>query len=429
MDDLATRPDQAQIHPLTLRFCDRDLEAGFRAARAGANLRQLRVSLLIAAALNIGFAPLDYLVLTQNVFTALIIRVPIATAVFLIVLGLSYSLLFRGRETYLPPIAVFCFTLAYAALNAIAASPDVYLSGFILVTLYLLVFVPTGFMVSSGLAWFCTVVFAVTIPLSRTIALGSLLTVYTQFVAANLVGMFVLYWMERFQRSDFLNLRRIEDERSRHHKLLARILPHSVIERLEGGEQRIADEFPESTVLFADIAGFTEISARHKPAEIVELLNGVFGRFDELVERHGVEKIKTIGDAYMVAGGVPDRRPGHIEAIADLALEMIAETSHILGPDGEPLQIRIGIHTGPLIAGVIGESRFGYDLWGNTVNTASRMESHGVPGRIQVSDAVYRRLKDKFALEPQGQIEIKGKGGMTTWHLIDRLRVPNPTSV
>jgi adenylate cyclase len=108
---------------------------------------------------------------------------------------------------------------------------------------------------------------------------------------------------------------------------------------------------------------------------------------------------------------------------------MIAETSLMLSPDGEPLQIRIGIHTGPLIAGVIGESRFGYDIWGNTVNTASRMESHGVPGRIQVSDAVYRRLKDKFALEPQGQIEIKGKGGMTTWHLIDRLRVPNPISV
>ena len=429
MDDLATRPDQAQIHPLSLRFRDPDLEAGFRAARAGANLRQLRVSLLIAAALNIGFAPLDYLVLRQNVFTALIIRVPIATAVFLVALGLSYSPLFRGRETYLPSIVVLCFTLAYAVLNAIAASPDVYLSGFIIVTLYLLVFVPTGFMVSSGLAWFCTVVFAVTIPLSRTIALGSLLTVYTQFIAANLVGMFVLYWMERFRRLDFLNLMRIEDERSRHHKLLARILPRSVIERLERGEQRIADEFPESTVLFADIVGFTEISARHKAAEIVELLNGVFGRFDELVERHGVEKIKTIGDAYMVAGGVPDRGPGHVEAIADLALEMIAETSHILGPDGEPLQIRIGIHTGPLIAGVIGESRFGYDLWGNTVNTASRMESHGVPGRIQVSDAVYRRLKDKFVLEPQGQIEIKGKGGMTTWHLIDRLRVPIPTSV
>jgi hypothetical protein len=343
MDDLATRPDQAQIHPLTLRFRDRDLEAGFRAARAGANLRQLRVSLLIAAALNIGFAPLDYLVLTQNVFTALIIRIPIATAVFLVALGLSYSPLFRGRETYLPSIVVLCFTLAYAVLNAIVASPDVYLSGFIIVTLYLLVFVPTGFMVSSGLAWFCTVVFAVTIPLSRTIALGSLLTVYTQFIAANLVGMFVLYWMERFRRLDFLNLMRIEDERSRHHKLLARILPRSVIERLERGEQRIADEFPESTVLFADIVGFTEISARHKAAEIVELLNGVFGRFDELVERHCVEKIKTIDDAYMVAGGVPDRGPGHVEAIADLALEMIAETSHMLGPDGEPLQIRIGI--------------------------------------------------------------------------------------
>jgi adenylate cyclase len=158
--------------------------------------------------------------------------------------------------------------------------------------------------------------------------------------------MFVLYWMESFRRLDFLNLRRIEDERTRHHQLLARILPRSVIERLERGEQRIADEFPESTVLFADIVGFTEISARHKPAEIVELLNGVFGRFDELVEQHGVEKIKTIGDAYMAAGGVPDRRPGH---------------------------------SGPLIAGVIGESRFGYDR-GNTVNTASRMESHGVPG-------------------------------------------------
>jgi class 3 adenylate cyclase len=428
MDDLVTRSDQAQLHPLALRFRDRDLEAGFRAARAGGNLRQLRISMLVAAALNAGFAPLDYLVLTENLFTALIIRVPVATAVFLGLLGLTYSPLFRGREACLPPIAVFCFTLEYAALNAIAASPDVYLSGYIIATLYLLIFVPMGFVASSGLAWFCTVIFAVIIPLSRTIALGSLLTVYAQFIAANLVGMFVLYWMERFRRLDFLNLRRIADERSRHHALLARILPRGVIERLERGEQRIADEFPESTVLFADIVGFTELSSRHKPAEIVEFLNVVFGRFDELVERHAVEKIKTIGDAYMVAGGVPDRRPGHVEAIANLALDMIAETTRMLGPDGKPLQIRIGIHSGPLIAGVIGESRFGYDLWGNTVNTASRMESHGAPSCIQVSDSVYRRLKDKFALEPQGEIEIKGKGAMITWHLIGRLRVPAPTS-
>jgi adenylate cyclase len=170
-------------------------------------------------------------------------------------------------------------------------------------------------------------------------------------------------------------------------------------------------------VLFADIEGFTPRSAQLEPEAIVELLDDMFSEFDRLVDERSLEKIKTIGDAYMVAGGIPVPGPDHCDAVADLALEMLAESHR--RPDG--LRLRIGFDTGPVVAGVIGRRRFIYDLWGDTVNTASRMESHGVPGAIQVTSRVHNLLRDRYALEPRGRIEVKGKGPMSTWLLLSRL--------
>ena len=169
-------------------------------------------------------------------------------------------------------------------------------------------------------------------------------------------------------------------------------------------------------MLFADIVDFTPISAEIPPHEVVELLDAVFSDFDELAERYGLEKIKTIGDAYMVASGIPTPRPDHVRAVADMALAMLdVASSH---RDG--LGLRIGIDTGPVVAGVIGRRKFIYDLWGDTVNTASRMESHGVPGEIQVTERVVAALADGYVLEPRGSVEIKGKGPMPTWFLRGR---------
>lgn len=220
-------------------------------------------------------------------------------------------------------------------------------------------------------------------------------------------------------------VREREREHARSERLLLNVLPGPIAARLKRRQEVIADRFPEATVLFADIEGFTPMSAGLPPERVVELLDDVFSAFDRLADERGLEKIKTIGDAYMVAGGIPVPREDHCEAVADMALAMLAECDGRRG-GGNGLRLRIGIDTGPVVAGVIGRSRFIYDLWGATVNTASRMESHGVPGAIQVTERVYRRLRDRYVLEPRGTIEVKGIGPMDAWLLVGQgaLRPP-----
>ena len=209
-------------------------------------------------------------------------------------------------------------------------------------------------------------------------------------------------------------------EKNKSEGLLLNILPQSIAAKLKKDPSCIAEHFEDVTILFADIVGFTPLSARLKPFELVQLLNQIFSKFDRLAQKYGVEKIKTIGDAYMVAGGLPIPSPNHAEAIADLALDMQGAISQFQKEVGEPFQIRIGINTGSVVAGVIGIKKFIYDLWGDAVNIASRMESSGLPGRIQVSRETYEVLKDKYLFECRGEVKVKGKGKMMTYWLVDR---------
>ena len=202
--------------------------------------------------------------------------------------------------------------------------------------------------------------------------------------------------------------------------LLVNVLPRSIAERLKAEPQTIADSFSSASILFADVVEFTPRAEGLSAAEVVGLLDRLFGHFDGLVERHDLEKIKTIGDAYMAAAGIPVPREDHARALALLALEMVDAVS-AQGPMGDlGLELRIGINSGPVVAGVIGRKRFLYDLWGDAVNVADRMQTHGTPGRIQVTRATYELLKDEFVLEPRGTIEIRGKGEMETWYLVGR---------
>jgi class 3 adenylate cyclase len=202
-------------------------------------------------------------------------------------------------------------------------------------------------------------------------------------------------------------------------RLLLSILPATVATRLKLGDTRIADQFPEASVLFADIVNFTTLANSMSPQSLVSLLDDLFTQFDELARVHGVEKIKTIGDCYMAVSGAPEPRLDHATALADLALAMVVQMKQFSANRVSDLQIRIGLHTGPIIAGVIGQNKFIYDLWGDTVNTASRMESTGLPDQIQITEAMQRELAAEFELHPRGAVEIKGKGQLKTW-LLDR---------
>ncbi len=217
-----------------------------------------------------------------------------------------------------------------------------------------------------------------------------------------------------------LFLKQLQVEKERSEQLLLSILPQSIAELLKHDQSTIADSFEAVSVLFADIVGFTQISSHKSPTQIIEILNVIFSEFDNLTDRHGLEKIKTIGDAYMVVAGLPTPRSDHAEAIAEMALDMQKEIAQFNRESGEAFSIRIGINSGPVVAGVIGLKKFSYDLWGDTVNIASRMESHGLAGCIQVTSTTYNLIHDKYQLQERGSIPIKGKGNITTYMLTGR---------
>ena len=212
--------------------------------------------------------------------------------------------------------------------------------------------------------------------------------------------------------------RLLELEQARSERLLLNVLPAPIADQLRSGATTIAENHPEVSVLFADIVGFTPLAERLSPAALVDLLNEVFVEIDDLVVEAGLEKIKTIGDAYMVVGGLPVFRPDHLEALLRLALRMGDATARVPTPDGSPLALRIGVETGPVVAGVIGRRKFSYDGWGDTVNTASRMESHGLPGRIHVTARVAEAAGHLFRFESRDRLHVKGKGEMTTYFLV-----------
>ncbi|MGH8059362.1 MAG: adenylate/guanylate cyclase domain-containing protein, partial [Candidatus Entotheonellia bacterium] len=202
----------------------------------------------------------------------------------------------------------------------------------------------------------------------------------------------------------------LKAEQEKSERLLLNVLPKPIADRLKQAESAIADSFAEVTVLFADIVDFSEYSAGTPPVKLLGLLNEIFSTFDQLAERYGLEKIKTIGDAYMVVGGLPIARSDHAEAVAEMALDMLKTIGRFIAANGKPFSLRIGINTGPVVAGVIGTKKFSYDLWGDTVNTASRMESHGLANSIQVTAETYERLRRHYLFEERGLVQVKGKG-------------------
>lgn len=243
------------------------------------------------------------------------------------------------------------------------------------------------------------------------------------FLSSMILGMATSYSLEFYIRRVFAQRIRLAEEQEKSDRLLLNILPREIAATLKEQEIAIADHYDDASILFADVANFTPMSASMKPNEIVGLLNEVFSYFDTLVERYDIEKIKTIGDCYMVAAGVPRHRPDHAQALVRMGLDILKYVGERRFNGGTTVSFRIGINSGPVVAGVIGRKKFIYDLWGDTVNVASRMEFHGVSGSIQIAPNTYELIKNDFVCEPRGTITVKGKGEMPVWHVIsEKLR-------
>jgi class 3 adenylate cyclase len=341
---------------------------------------------------------------------------------------LSYTRFYRPIMPVANASMVLVAGFSILAMIVVAERPgrDFYYAGLILVIMFAYTIIRLRFVAATVLCWFLVAAYEYAAIVLLETPIPILVNNNFFFIAANVIGMFAAYMLEFYERRDFLQARQLEEqreeiarERERAEELLYAILPRSVAARLQR-HQQVADSFADVTVLFADIADFSSLTPQLPPGKLVSLLNAVFTGFDVLAEKHGLEKVKTIGDAYMAVAGLPAEREDHAEAMAEFALDMLAEIKRHRIDGLEPLNIRIGINTGPVVAGVIGRKKFIYDLWGDTVNLASRMQELGLPGQIHVTTATYQRLRRRYVFEELRHVPIKGAGELSVYTLIGR---------
>ena len=409
----------ATMSPLTLRFRDDGLESEFRAEYARSAIRSVRATTILIIALYVGYVVLDLRAGTAGIVWPLRVGVVVILGVNL---ALTWHRVFEKVHSEVLAVGGLAGALGILGMMVTVGSrmevsfyPGIGMAIIGTFTLFRIRFPIALVDAVLMVALYSAVLATGDHPYENAFMGGSYL------FTCLLIGAFAGWNMERYARRGFVARKGLEEERERSERLLLNVLPAPIAERLKTDPAPIADRFPEASVLFADIVGFTEMSTGMAPEDLVTLLNDLFTAFDHVAEKHGLEKIKTIGDAYMAVCGVPVPRPDHLERIAEAALEMRAHVA-ARGADREPtLALRIGIDTGPVVAGVIGERKFIYDLWGDPVTMASRMESQGVAGGIQVTARAGERLRALYALTPRGAIEIKGRGRMETYLLGERI--------
>lgn len=414
------------MHRFTLRFASKEVESVFAQEQAQKALRPARIWLACLSVLVIG-----YYVLTIHIFRNIVVgigsgnmlRVMLGTlAICAVAYMLSYRPVFLKQQQLcmclLASLIVFGITrgTAHLPLEVLESRGFTVMLGQVFVTysVFRLRFPQAVLLGWLGSGFFVGYLYG--LDYMGAIAAGRSALVLCM---ANCVGMLICYQMEVSARREFTAMRLLDKERERSERLLLNILPPPIAERLKASDDAIAEHADNVTVLFADIVGFTPLSASKTPQALVGLLNRIFSEFDALADTLGLEKIKTIGDAYMAVSGLPDPRPDHAAKAARMALAMLEVIARLVAETGEPLALRIGLHSGPVVAGVIGRRKFAYDLWGDTVNTASRMESHGIPGAVHCTEATVALLGKEFHLIPREAIDVKGKGWMQTFLLGD----------
>jgi class 3 adenylate cyclase len=412
-----------------LRFPS-EVEAQFREDYHTNTVSTTRLALVLGLILYSLFGILDVYAIPISKDIVWIIRYGIVAPVILFALVASYSAISQKYMQVLMSLAVAVSGLGIVAMISITREAEFgnrfYFTGLILISMW-------GYSLSRLRFWYAVLANLVimigyefgSIVFKQLLESETGIVIFTMhnffFLGANVIGMFGSYFLERYTRRDFLQKYTIQAQRDQADELLYNVLPERIAERLKQSSETIAEEFNSVSVLFADIVNFTPISARFGPREVVDMLNEVFSHFDGLVDKYGVEKIQVAGDAYMAAAGVPTFRPDHAMVLAQLALDMLdyVKQEEFLGGK-HPIEIRIGLNSGSLIGGVIGRKKYFYALWGDMVNIASRMQSHGEVGKIQITRDTYELVKDDFECEYIGKIDIKGKGKMEAWHLLAR---------
>jgi adenylate cyclase len=410
-----------------LRFPE-DIERQFRTDYYRSTRSSSRIALVLGLLLYSLFGILDMYAVPISKDAVWFIRYVIVAPVTVLVLVTSYIDLFQKYVQPLMCAAVAVSGLGIVAMIAITRETEVgnrfYFSGLILISMWAYGLLRLRF-------WYAVLANVIIVAGYEyaTIGIKQLLTSETGtvifimhnffFLGANVIGIVMSYTLERYSRREFLQKLTIQQQRDQSDKLLFNILPERVAEQLKQNDGVISEEFDSASVLVADIVNFTPMSASFDPHTVVNMLNELFSHFDGLVDKYDVEKIQVAGDGYMVAAGVPKPRPDHASVLARLALDMLEYVRGVEFLGGlHQIEVRIGLNSGPLIGGVIGRKKYFYAIWGDTVNTASRMESHGKSSRIQITRATYELLKDDFECEYMGEIHVKGKGQMEVWHLI-----------
>jgi class 3 adenylate cyclase len=427
--------ERGALDPITLRFRNPELEAAYRVRNFRQNLGNIRFAFLGGTLLWVtwGLVLYPHLLALADKRIDLIMRYGFFVPILLLGFGLSF---FRWFERVWEWVAVgivlaTVLTWVYYIAQVLTIPAEYGYVGLILITAFTytllrLRFVLVAAITLVGIAAYLPYAVAAVYITGVTTVLATLF-----LVTFGVLGWVVAYRTERSSRVLFLRERQLGEERERSDSLLLNILPQAIIDRLKTEQNggHVAEELEEVSVLFADAVNSTEEAAKTSPEEFAETLDQLFRRFDAIADTHGLEKIKTIGDAYMAVAGAPIPMENHAQAAAEMALDVLAAAGEVRWPSGIPIVVRVGVATGPAVAGVIGQRKFAYDLWGDTVNLASRLEENGESGRILVSEGMSEQLGERYEFGPPIVLDLKGKGPTPVRFLLARRsEVPAPTA-
>lgn len=408
-----------RLNPFTLDFKDRNYELAFRASHSRKMLSQVRHALLIASSIYVLYTILDFVVLTEGHWKAALIRFLVVLPIFILGYLATFKPFFRKRLQLLVMFMVFAggMGLSVIGISYEATHSDLYLLGPIFPLFWAFIYSGLRFINALAVCLLLIVCYNLMYIVFGQFGM-TFITTYNFFLfTALIIGSLGGYTIEKYYRLDFVNQKLLAEEKQKNEKLLLNILPKNIANELKQHQGTIAKDYDQIIVLFADLVEFSKLSQDHSAQDVVKILNDIFSIFDRLTDEYGLEKIKTIGDSYMVTSNLQYSDQQAPRKVVEFALAISLALQDYNAQTKHDLKLRIGIHAGDAVAGVIGVKKFVYDVWGNTVNIASRMESSCPSNEIQVSQSMYELLKADYELEPRGQVEMKGFGFMPAYLL------------